>query len=151
MSSGPFSHDAAQVTFLFSLNQSNVITDQKQQFLICKFLENCHSLHLCFRQLWIDWKTWYKCQARKTLFKWCQRTVEASSMATMEMGKASALLNSRIVFKLFHSNSNYNLHFFLYFLGLQMKHVERMKNSLKMLTNKSHISCIIWDINSNWL
>ena len=57
-------------------------------------------------------------------------------MATMEMGKASALLNSRIIFKLFHSNSNYNLHFFLYFLGLQMKHVERTKNSLKMLTNK---------------
>ena len=118
MSSGPFSHDAAQVTFLFSLNQSNVITDQKQQFLIGKLLENCHSLHLCFRQLSIDWKTWYKCQARKTLFKWCQRTVEASSMATMEMGKASALLISRIIFKLFHSNSNIILTYISFFFSL---------------------------------
>lgn len=34
-------------------------------------------------------------------------------MATMEMSKASALLISRIVCKLFHSNSN--LHFFFFF------------------------------------
>ena len=39
-------------------------------------------------------------------------------MATMEMGKASASLNSRIFFKWFHSNSNYNLHFFLFFSWL---------------------------------